>query len=73
MDNALGSCLVEQTAGGKCRCVCFFGIASSDCFADATNAGFQFRLDSAITHTRFLVGDDALLLTLDVCHSYPPL
>ena len=50
--------------------VCFLGsglIASGDGFAGATDDGLQAGLHRHVALVRLLVGQDALLLRLDVC------
>ena len=68
VDNALASGLVHETAGGKRSGVGLGAVAGSDSVLDVTGGGLQLGLDGAIAHASFLVGDDALLLALDVGH-----
>ena len=69
MDNALCNCLVHQTAGSLRLGECLGTIALGHGVADATSCGLELGLDSTIAHARLFICDDALLLTLDVCHS----
>ena len=68
MDDALANRLVEQTAGSESCCVSGSTVAGGNRVFDVTYCGLDLGLDRAIAHTGLLVGDDALLLRLDVSH-----
>ena len=70
--------LVITRAGGLvellgCDLVGGFGgglIASGDGFAGGANGSLQAGLHGHVTLVRLLVGENALLLRLDVCHYF---
>ncbi len=68
MDNTLRNSLIQLAAGDLEGVGCNFHIASGDSFASLTNERLKLGLVSLVTDTALLVGLDALLLGLDVCH-----
>ena len=68
VDDALGGGLVHQTAGLAGEGVGVLAVALGHGVLDVTDGGLQLALDGAVAHTTLLVGNDALLLGLDVSH-----
>lgn len=72
VDDALGSRDVEETTGFVRGGEGGSGIPGCDSGVDLLHRGLEPRADGAIALVRLGVGEDALLLTLDVCHvRYP--
>ena len=67
MDNTLRNGLVQLAARSCESLLCALGIASGDCLTGLANEGLQLGLDSLVAKTSLLVGENALLLRLDVC------
>ena len=72
VDDALGSSLVKQAASIQALGVCSGGVAGGNGLACSAHGGLQLGFASAVALTGLLVGDDALLLALDVCHVESP-
>ena len=68
VDDALGSGLVEQTAGLVGGSLSGLDVLGLDGGADGLDGGLELGADSAVALTGLLGGDDALLLRLDVSH-----
>ena len=72
VDNALGDGLVEQTASVQALVLSSGCVAGGNGLACSADGGLRLGLDGAVELTGLLVGDVALLLTLDVCHCETP-
>ena len=72
MDDALARGLVEQAGGVESGGLGGVSVAGLDSGVNLLDRGLELRLHRTIALVRLLVGEDALLLALDVCHVRVP-
>lgn len=68
VDNTLRNSLVQLAAGFLESCGCNFSITGSNSFAGLAYEGLELGLVCLVADATLLVGLDALLLGLNVCH-----
>src|SRR5688572_13224217 len=68
VQNTLADSLVQLTAGSNERSSSSFLVSGLNGRVDGADGSLQLGLDGVVTLASLLVGQDALLLGLDICH-----
>lgn len=68
VDNALGGSLIQRAVNAGSSCGSGLLIASLDGGVDVLDEGLELGANRLVANASDLIGADALLLRLDVCH-----